>query len=351
VRRPDVRRSTAILFILGVAAAAAAVVHAGAGAVLRSLGSLRISGLLLIALLHLPVVVLMGLAWRMVSGDPPPATRTRFIWARLVRDAAAEVLPFSQLGGFLFGLRALGRGRQTVARGAVSMSFDLVIELAAKLPYVIAGLLVLHTLAPHASIARPLSLALGITAAVVAIVALAAGRVGASLEYMARALGRRWSAIPSLDDPSIRRQVQASFARILAQRRRLSCSFALHLACWTLGAAEAWVVFALLGVHLTWAKALAIDSTVVGLRTFAFMIPAAAGVQETSYLLGAGVFGIPPAVAMAASFARRARDLTLGVAALGVAAGADPNFSVLPAIRAALQPRVRREDGDDGQKG
>jgi glycosyltransferase 2 family protein len=346
-----VRRSTAIAFILGVAAAAAALIHAGAGAVLHALASLRVSGLLLIAVLHLPVVVLMGFAWRLVAGDPPPASRLRFIWARLIRDAAAEVLPFSQLGGFLFGLRALGRERQTIARGAVSMSFDVVIELAAKLPYVIAGLLVLHALAPHASIARPLSLALGITAAVVAIVVLAAGRVGASLEYMVRALGRRWSAIPSLDDSNVRRQVQASFARILTQRARLSSSFTLHLACWTLGAAEAWVVFALLGVHLTWAKALAIDSTVVGLRTFAFMVPAAAGVQETSYLLGAGVFGIPPAVAMAASFARRARDLTLGTAALGVAAGADPNFALLSAIRSALQPRARRQNGNDDQNG
>jgi glycosyltransferase 2 family protein len=346
-----VRRSTTIAFSLGVAAAAAAVLYAGAGAVVRALGSLRFSGLLIIAVLHLPVVVLMGLAWRLVSGDPPLASRWRFLWARLVRDAAAEVLPFSQLGGFLFGLRALGRGRQIAARGAVSMSFDLVIELAAKLPYVIAGLLVLHALAPHASVARPLSLALGVTAAVVAIVVLAAGRVGASLEYMARALGRRWSVIPSLDDSGVRRLIQASFARILTQRWRLSGSFALHLACWILGAAEAWVVFTLLGVHVTWAKALAIDSTVVGLRTFAFMVPAAAGVQETSYLLGAGVFGIPPAVAMAASFARRARDLTLGVAALGIAAGVDPNFSLAPAIRSALHPRAHRQDRDDGQNG
>jgi hypothetical protein len=52
------------------------------------------------------------------------------------------------------------------------------------------------------------------------------------------------------------------------------------------------------------------------------MVPAAAGVQEASYVLACAVFGIPPAVAVAASLARRARDLTLGVATFGIGFGA-----------------------------
>ena len=47
----------------------------------------------LLALLHLPMVVLMGFAWRLASGDDPPASLARFLWARFVRDAAGEVLP------------------------------------------------------------------------------------------------------------------------------------------------------------------------------------------------------------------------------------------------------------------
>jgi hypothetical protein len=51
------------------------------------------------------------------------------------------------------------------------------------------------------------------------------------------------------------------------------------------------------------------------------------------------VFGIPPAVAIAASLARRARDLTLGIAVLAIAVARDPNFALLPAVRSALHPR------------
>jgi len=41
------------------------------------------------------------------------------------------------------------------------------------------------------------------------------------------------------------------------------------------------------GVDRTLSQALAIDGMVVGLRTFGFMVPAAAGVREVSYMLAA----------------------------------------------------------------
>ena len=322
------QRGTVIALTIGVAAVAAAVVRAGAGAVAQALESLHLSGLLVLALLHLPIIVLMGFAWRLASGDDPPASPSRFLWARFVRDAAGEVLPFLYLGGVVFGVRALGRGR-TITLGAVSACIDGAIELAAKLPYVLAALLTLLALGPQNRFTRLLSLALIATAVVVASLALARRSLGASLGAMARAVSSRWPAVLSLDDGGAGRDVQACFDRILRQRARLWSGFALHLCCWCLGAGEVWVTFRLLGVDLTLSQALAIDGTVVGLRTFGFMIPAAAGVQEASYMLAAALFGIPPAAAIAGSFARRARDLVLGVGTLGIAAVGDAGSALL----------------------
>lgn len=322
------QRGTAIALVIGVAGVAAAVVYAGAGAVGQAVESLRISGLLLLVLVHLPIVVLMGFAWWLVSGDDPPASQSRFVWARFVRDAAGELLPFLQLGGVVFGLRALGRGR-AVTIGAVSACIDGVIELTAKLPYAFAALVTLLALAPQPRLTRLLSLALVATGGAVAILLLARRSLGASLEAAARAISARWPALLDLDDGAAGREVRACFRRILSQRRRLWSGFALHLCCWCLGAGEIWVAFRLLGVHLTLSQALAVDGTVVGLRTFGLVVPAAAGVQEASYLLAGAVFGIPPAAAIAASFARRARDLVLGVATLGIAAVGDANVALL----------------------
>jgi putative membrane protein len=322
-----VRRGTAIALIIGLAAAAAAVVYAGAGAVVQAVASLRVSGLLVLVVLHLPIVVLMGFAWWLASGADPPASQSRFVWARFVRDAAGELLPFLQLGGIVFGVRALGRGR-AITIGAVSASIDGVIELTAKLPYALAALLTLLALAPQPRLTRLLSLALAATGVFVVSLLFARRSLGASLEAIAQAIAARWPAVLSLDGGPAGREVRACFGRILSQRGRLWSGFALHLGCWCLGAGEVWVTFRLLGVDLTLAQALAIDGTVVGLRTFGLMIPAAAGVQEASYLLAGAVFGIPPAAAIAASFARRARDLVLGIGTLGIAAAGDANFTL-----------------------
>ena len=335
-------RRTAIALIIGLAAIVAAVVYAGAGAVAQAIGSLRISGLLLLVLLHLPAVVMMGLAWGFASGSDPPASQPRFVWARFVRDAAGELLPFLQLGGIVFGLRALGRGR-AIAVGAVSASIDGVIELAAKLPYALAALLALLALAPHSRLARVLALALAATGVLVATLLLARRSLSASLQAMARAVSARWPAVLSLDNGPDRGDIEACFQHILSQRGRLWWAFALHLCCWCFGAAETWVTFRLLGVDLTLWQALAIDGTVVGLRTFGWLVPAAAGVQEASYLLAAAVFGITPAAAIAASLARRARDLVLGVATLAIAAVGDDNFAplTLSMLKLRQRPRVR----------
>jgi glycosyltransferase 2 family protein len=320
-----VRRGTVIALIVGVTAVAAAVVHAGTAAVARAVESLRISGLLLLVLLHLPIVVLMGFAWWLVSGEDLPASRVRFLWARFVRDAGGEVLPFLQFGGIALGLRALGRGH-AVTVGAVSAGIDGVIELTAKLPYAFAALLTLLALAPQSHLARPLTLALCATSSFLAILLFARRSLSASLESLARVISRRWPAIFLVDTPAVV-DIQASFDRILSRHGRLWSAFALHLCCWCLGAAEAWAAFRLLGVDLTFLQALAADGTVVGLRTFGFMVPASAGVQEASYILAAAVFGITPATALAASFTRRARDLVLGVGILFIAAVWDANFA------------------------
>ncbi len=322
------RRGTAIALILGVCALIGAVLYAGAGAVVQAVATLRISGLVALVLLHLPIVVLMGLAWWLASGDTPPASPSRFVWARFVRDAAGDLLPSLQLGGVVFGLRALGRG-QTIAVGVVSASIDGVIELTAKLPYVLAALLTLLALASQPRLARLLFLALAATGLLVGVLLLARRSLSAWLQALARSISARWPGVLPVDGGPGSRDLQASFDHILSQRARLWSAFAIHLCCWFLGAAEVWVAFRLLGRDLTVAQALAIDGTVVGLRTFGWMVPAAAGVQEASYMLVAAVFGISPAAAIAASFARRARELVLGVGILGIGAARDAGFARL----------------------
>jgi hypothetical protein len=307
----------------------AAVVYAGAGPVARALESLSLSGLLILMLAHLPIAAVMGGAWWLAAGRAPAASCVRFMWGRLVRDAAAETLPFLQFGGVLLGVRALGPGRTTAVRGAVAASVDGVVELAAKLPYVVAATLALLALAPHSRLERPLLLALLASVALVAIPLVARRSLAALAERMVRAVSRRLPAMLRLDEQLIGGEVRDSFADILEQRARLWSAFVLHLLCWYLGAVEMWITFRLLGQDVTLLKALAMDGVVATLRMFGLLVPAAAGVQEASYLVAAAVLGIAPATAIAAALARRARDLALGVVTLAFAVVGDAGFAVL----------------------
>ncbi len=309
---PGMKWGRFIAFLFGVSALAALTVYAGADSVMRTLGAFGVTGLLLVALLHLPLVALMGMAWRLIGRDITGASYLSFSWARLVRDAAAEVLPFSQIGGFVFGVRALHLEGVGAVRGALTASIDLVMELWAKLPYFLAGLGALLALAPNSRIAHTMFLALGFTSVIVAIPLLFQGRLRRTFEISTTFLSRRWPAAASRDD------VKSLLDGIVAHPRYLFLSFAVHFCCWILGSAEMWMVFALIGNRITILQALAIDSSVSGLRTFAFLVPAAAGVQEASYVLVCAVLGISPAVAVAVSLARRARDWALGVPTLAV---------------------------------
>jgi putative membrane protein len=317
---------SAVGLTLGAAVLAGTLIYAGAGAVARTLEGLGLTGLAIIVLAHLPIVALMGLAWRLAAGVDRIASMQRFLWARLVRDAAAETLPFSQVGGFVLGVRALRLSGPAAMRGVLSMTVDLIIELGAKLPYVIAGILALFALAPGSPLMRPLGVGLVLTALAVSIPLLARKHLGNALERLIRKLAQRFPVLTSLRRMHVAGDANRVLDDILRQRSRLRSGFALHLICWLLGAAELWLVFDLLGKPVSAARALVIDSAVAGLRTFVFMVPAAAGVQEASYVLACAVFGIAPATAVAASLARRARDLPLGAAILGIAAGTDAGF-------------------------
>lgn len=263
-------------------------------------------------MLHLPVIALLGLGWWAIGRGVPRAAPWKFVAARLVRDAAADVLPFSQVGGFVIGARALKLMGFRIVPAGVSMLVDLVIELSAKLPYVLAGLILLLYVKSGSGLLRPAFLGLGLTAAGLAALAIFRVRIKAMLERAAMMLGGRW---PSLE-LDVHAGLRAAFDRVFAQDGRLLTSFLLHILCEVLGAVETWVMFRLIGVPVTGLEALLIDSLTSGLRMFGFLVPAALGVQEAVYVLACGAVGIPPAIGIAFSLVRRARDFAIGIPGL-----------------------------------
>ncbi|HVV27302.1 MAG TPA: lysylphosphatidylglycerol synthase domain-containing protein [Rhizomicrobium sp.] len=301
-------RTRLFLFLAGLTLLAGLAAWAGMGAVLRALVLLGAGGLAAITLIHLPVLLMMGLAWWSVGRDARGARPHRFIAARLVRDCVAEVLPFSQVGGFVGGLRLLSLLGTDAAAGAFALFADLVIEFAAKLLYALAGVLALAGLEPGASLLAPLALGLALAVAAGAAAISLRGQLAVLVDRLAGGMVRRWAPRSGIETgPAL----AACFAL-----SRAAPGFAIHLFCWLFGAAEAWLTFHLMGVPVTAGEALVIDSLGTTLRTFGFLVPGAAGVQEAAYVLVCALFGLGPAQAVAFSLARRARDLVIGIPGL-----------------------------------
>ncbi len=295
----------ALIFAVGCVLLIALAWFAGAAAIATALVHLGVGGLIVAGLIHLPIVALMGVAFWFAGGKTAPLTD--YIAARVVRDAAADLLPFSQFGGFAAGLRILQLRSGTVLANALTIFLDLVMEFAAKAPHTATGLVLLIIFVSGSALATPLALLLAALVLASAAAVLFRRRLGQACAAAARRILSRWA--------------EADSSGLIAQgfeAARLLPSFALHVLCWFLGSLETYVVFALLHHPVSLAEAVVIDSLANTLKTFAFLIPAAAGVQEGAYVLVCAALGIGAAPAMAFSLARRARELLIGLPALGL---------------------------------
>ena len=98
--------------------------------------------------------------------------------------------------------------------------------------------------------------------------------------------------------------------------RRLAFATSLHLLEWLATGAEAWLALRLMDVPYRSLPQPVSKALLYAVRSVAFMVPMAAGVQEGGYLVVGAAFGLPPDQALALSLLKRGRDVALGVPAL-----------------------------------
>jgi glycosyltransferase 2 family protein len=256
------------------------------------------------------LIAVMGIAWwALLPGTSPAAA----IWGRLVRDSASEVLPLSQVGGYVAGARAIaGVGVSGIAATATTI-VDVTLEFLAQLAYTAMALLLLLYFAPANRAALAIAAGLAV-AALLAAGFLAAQRRGFGLvDRIARAVGQGWAERTAAGAAALHAAIGDAYRNI----GRLAASFALHLFCWIASASEAWLALRLAGAPLGFGPVLTIEGLLYAVRSVAFAVPNSVGVQEGAYiLLGAG-FGVTPDMALALSLLKRARDLVIGLPALG----------------------------------
>ena len=303
------RKLSFLLAGVGFLLAIALVAWFGFASVLAAVGSAGWEGFAIILAWQLLLFIVLGLAWDAVMPSRDARRPWIPVWGRMVRDASANCLPFSQVGGFVFGARAVmlhGVGWSTATASTV---VDVTAEFLAQLAFTGIGLGILLARAPRSELAVPIEIGLGL--AVMAGFVFIALQQGAAATFakLGRRIAGRW-----FDDAHERVQVlQAELGLIYGHTLRLILGFLLHLAGWIGTGVAGWIAYRALGVRIDFDDALAIEALLSAAAAVAFLVPVNAGVQEAGYAGLGAIFGVPPELSLGVSLIRRARDVTLGV--------------------------------------
>ena len=298
--------------VAGLGAAVWAFGSAGLDKVLVAASRIGPTGFMAFCVWTGGIFVLLGGAW-LASAPGEPARRLgRFVWARMLREAVADLLPFSQLGGIVVGTRSLLLAGVPPARVYASLIVDMTTEMASQLVFTMFGLATMASLlvaGPDAAHLRPLIL--GGTAAMTATIVLFF-----AAQKPALALAERLAAHFLPESAIVVSELGAELRATYTHRAAIALAFALNLAGWIASALGAWIVLRLMGAYISIWSALGLESLIFTLRSVAFAIPSAIGVQEAAYALAAPLFGLPPETALALSLVKRARELAIGLPTL-----------------------------------
>jgi len=244
----------------------------------------------------------MGTAWSAVALTRDGMRPGAFVWGRMVRDSAAACLPFSQVGGFMLGARAVTLHGVSWAVAVMSMVVDLCAEFLAEIAFTAFGVVVLLSRSADKNLTLPA--AFGLAAAILAglaVIRLQPG-IGSLFVRFGRRIAREGRGVSELE-----------LAAAYGGRFRLAIGAVLHLIGWFGKGVGNWIAFRLLGADIDLTGALAIEALLHAFLAFAILVPGYAGVQEAGYAGLGALFGVPAELSIAVSLLRRARDLAIGI--------------------------------------
>ncbi len=283
-------------------------------------------GLLLLAVFHLLPLWLDAAAIRVLFDAAASATHRAWreaLLARWVGESANSLMPLGQVAGPVVMSRHLSRRGMATQSAAAAITVSTTLQALAQFAFALTGvaLLALPARIESASARQQhhtVTLAT-LTASMVLAVILVSfylvqrrGMFGGSLRRLARVMRRRdWSGSISRADA-----IDAAVEHTYQRGRHAAASFALSLVGWVAGSGEVYLALWLLGSPVGWRDALLLESLGQAIRGAAFAIPGALGVQEGGYLLLAPFAGLAPDMALALSFAKRAREVVLGIPGL-----------------------------------
>jgi glycosyltransferase 2 family protein len=317
--RPDRRRGlsparlgVALAALAGLAVAVGVIGWFGAGRILASVERIGPGGFALYAGYSLLTFALTGGAWWVLAVGQPVRRWPLFAFGRLLRESAADILPFASIGGVLVGARGVSLRGVPAAVAYGSLALELVTEIVAQIAFMALGLTLLSARLGGDARAGAVELAFAVATGVLAVAIggmIFAQRRG--FDLLGRVVGH---LLPKAGAGL--HGVHEAVADLHRRPLRLLASVALHFGGWTASAVGSWIALRLMGAPISIPAVIAIEGLMSAVKSAAFAVPNAVGVQEAAYALLGQLFGLTGDMGVALSLLRRAKDLALGAPAL-----------------------------------
>jgi len=272
-------------------------------------------GLVGIILVHLGQLAFCALAWNALvsevrpAGSGGPRLGALFV-LRWTRESIDSLLPVAQVGGEIVAARLLTRQGLTLPVAGASIIADVTIETLTQAVFTLIGLALLFVLAEPGDVAHWAALGLAIAVAFASLAVFAQRWGGVRIfEKLLLGIAERtgWNRLEGVAG------LDSTLTRVYQLRGKLFMAGLHHLAAWSLGAGEVWIAARALAYHLDLGQAYVIESLAQAIRSAAFFVPGAVGVQEGGFIVLAGLFGIPVDAAVSISLTKRVRELALGL--------------------------------------
>jgi putative membrane protein len=310
------RRVWVPIVILGLAGASLCValfVHHGiadVGHAVKAAGW----GVAAVLACHLVPMFFDMLGWRalLLPRDRLPLGRLYLI--RWIGDSISSMLPVAQVGGEIVRVRLAAKWGITMSIAIASVLVNMTISVFTQIPFTLSALGILIILTHRSNLTMPLLVVcgLGVLATVGFFAVQRAGMFRIAAVIISHVI--QSSAWKGLIDKAhgIDQDVRGFYSR----RSALGMSSLWMMCCWAAGAVEVWIALRALGKPGTYAQSFVMEGVSQGIRSAAFLVPGALGVQEGGYLAVGTMLGFSSETALALAMIRRVRELAFGIPGL-----------------------------------
>lgn len=299
----------------GVALFAWLLLHYGAGDVLAGAAAAG-WGLLWVTLFRFVNLAADTQGWRVLFA---PQTRPGFLpllRLRWIGEAVNSLLPVAQVGGEVVRAQmAVRLGVRGAEAGAATLA-DFTLGLVTQLLYTVLAVALLIPSRGFGAETQAWFGGLLVAAAAIAAfwAASALGGLGRAAQLARRVLrGGVWDALTG-GGTALDAEIKALYAR----RRDVAAGAAWRMLSWLLHSGETWLALWFLGAPVSLADALILEALSTAVRSGAFAVPGAIGVQEGGFVLLAPLVGISPEAALSLALVKRLRELAIGGGGLAV---------------------------------